>query len=965
MSNFSALKTAIQNAIKQNGNEEITGNLLQGILLSIVETLGDSAINILETDLSNEATTRGNADTQLNNLITGVKNNVDNGYVYAGIATPSTTPVSGKVFYIALQAGTYINFGSQVVLGGITILKYNGSAWSKEQVLYTDGGVFDISAYNATDGELAKYANLTAALGTSGANIPQSIRKGGMSVKFVQTDDNKYVQYRLISTTFKTNVKLWQGVDDEPADGSDNLVKSGGVYNDTHHFENIPLTVKTNNYNIGSDGSRVSLSPDYRISDCSVSEGEKYQIIASNVNTGPTLKRAYAFYSSTSIDSNSFISGGEASGAAYDINIVVTVPQNAVMMCISEFKSTPATVNKIYDINDIFEDVEELLDKTSTIDDAPTPNSNNLVKSGGVLNDIMTNGSAFDYSAYRNGQTFTDLQSALNSMVYSAPDVYKKGGMSLKFIRTSDNKYVQYRLTNATFSSDANKWQGVDEEPTVGSSNLVASDGIYQSLGFNDIELSPKKLGVTTWSGNATITDLNSNIMGVLEPITKIDFNINDTTKNTFGLNFKENSVQIHENDILNFVVCIYTEENIDKLYTFVKFSIGFNGSFTELTPRVLHIRKGFNYFFYSVRCNFTQLLTTNCFYQLYIQDNSLDGLTWYYKGYWYIGTPGRKVFSTELKELVNDFYNSNKQIVCWGDSLTAGAGASDTTNAAQVKSVLESKGYILSASTYNYPTLLQTLLGDKYAVVNCGVGGENIYAISARQGGNNAMLAEQVTLPSNMSTVNINIPISSFDREGLTRVLLQGGNDTVNPCFVQGIECTLSVTYDEGFTNIQYKLKRNTAGDRNVVLPQYTPIIMQGNKLNQNTGISILWCWQNGGYSSDENLVEKLKNMISHLKTTKYIVIGLHTGNLSSRNSQESLLEKNFGDKFFNWRQYASSNALYDFGITPNTDDISAMQTGSMPPSLLHDTIHLNSAGYMILGYKIFERMQNLGYIA
>ena len=125
MSNFSALKTAIQNAIKQNGNEEITGNLLQNILLSIVETMGDSAINTLETDLSNEATTRGDADTQLNNLITGVKNNVDNGYVYAGIATPSTTPVSGKVFYLALTAGTYTNFGATEVPQGINILKYN------------------------------------------------------------------------------------------------------------------------------------------------------------------------------------------------------------------------------------------------------------------------------------------------------------------------------------------------------------------------------------------------------------------------------------------------------------------------------------------------------------------------------------------------------------------------------------------------------------------------------------------------------------------------------------------------------------------------------------------------------------------------------------------------------------------------------------------------------------------------
>ena len=51
MADFTALKTAIQNAIKQNGNEEITGNILQDVLLAIVSTLGDGSINDLITAL--------------------------------------------------------------------------------------------------------------------------------------------------------------------------------------------------------------------------------------------------------------------------------------------------------------------------------------------------------------------------------------------------------------------------------------------------------------------------------------------------------------------------------------------------------------------------------------------------------------------------------------------------------------------------------------------------------------------------------------------------------------------------------------------------------------------------------------------------------------------------------------------------------------------------------------------------
>ena len=156
MANFSALKTAIQNAIRQNGNEEITGDVLQQILLSVVNTMGDGAINTIEQNLSgetlarqsadntlqsninSEALARGNADTQLQNAINAIKANIDNGYVYAGIATPSSTPVSGKVFYIATDAGTYTNFGGQVLTQGINILRYNGSAWSNQQLIGID-----------------------------------------------------------------------------------------------------------------------------------------------------------------------------------------------------------------------------------------------------------------------------------------------------------------------------------------------------------------------------------------------------------------------------------------------------------------------------------------------------------------------------------------------------------------------------------------------------------------------------------------------------------------------------------------------------------------------------------------------------------------------------------------------------------------------------------------------------------
>lgn len=113
---------------------------------------------------------------------------------------------------------------------------YDGTNYQAYNVAGSNGdGVFDISAYNLTDGQPTPYVDLEAALGTNGVNIPESIRKGGMSVKFIQGSvpsfDNKYLQYRLMNQNWSTTVSDWQGVDDEPTAGSENLVKSNGVDN--------------------------------------------------------------------------------------------------------------------------------------------------------------------------------------------------------------------------------------------------------------------------------------------------------------------------------------------------------------------------------------------------------------------------------------------------------------------------------------------------------------------------------------------------------------------------------------------------------------------------------------------------------------------------------------------------------------------------------------------------------------
>lgn len=101
------------------------------------------------------------------------------------------------------------------------------------------GAAYDVSAKNPKAGPNndGKWETLSALLSDTNLNtlIPTAVRKGGMSVKYVQSSDNKYVQFRYMGTdvTGTPNPFLdtanWQGVDNEPETGSNNLIKSGGV----------------------------------------------------------------------------------------------------------------------------------------------------------------------------------------------------------------------------------------------------------------------------------------------------------------------------------------------------------------------------------------------------------------------------------------------------------------------------------------------------------------------------------------------------------------------------------------------------------------------------------------------------------------------------------------------------------------------------------------------------------------
>ena len=97
MGNYEQLKQAVSDVIKTNGNQEITGAILQNTLLTIISTVGNNA-------------------------------------TFAGIATPDTNPSTPdeNVFYFATTKGQYVNFGGIEVNNEAVILQNKNNTWKKK-----------------------------------------------------------------------------------------------------------------------------------------------------------------------------------------------------------------------------------------------------------------------------------------------------------------------------------------------------------------------------------------------------------------------------------------------------------------------------------------------------------------------------------------------------------------------------------------------------------------------------------------------------------------------------------------------------------------------------------------------------------------------------------------------------------------------------------------------------------------
>lgn len=295
MANYKSLKTTINANVKRNGNQEITGQILNSVLNAMVDTLGT-------------------------------------GYSFAGVATPATNPGTpdAKVFYIANGKGTYTNFGELEVTEDDVVVLYYDTDWHKESTgIAREGSLTELGKEIAT-----KQNALTDTDGGYGQRVAKLEKEGiASNEKLTELKSktslsvNDFLASGFISQTaagiyYDPNYGVnsanphWNGFLIYLRPSIKSFLVKGGIYNYAHYFNDYP-NIKDKALGVATIASpnadglvEISVSSndngcyilvtmnidEQRVSDASVISTEMYLLKKSFIDAGitdmPLLKQS-------------------------------------------------------------------------------------------------------------------------------------------------------------------------------------------------------------------------------------------------------------------------------------------------------------------------------------------------------------------------------------------------------------------------------------------------------------------------------------------------------------------------------------------------------------------------------------------------------------------------------------------------------------------------------------------------
>lgn len=365
MANYSDLIQTINDSIKANGNQEITGPVLNAVLKAMVSALGE-------------------------------------GYQFMGVATPDTNPGTpdANVFYLAISEGQYINFSGLFVTGEISILQNISTGWQKVTTniaqadllaelmsnVYSGGtgtviplnleyaGYFKPKAatktlvsstsyasqiVNVTPGE---YYRLTIRVGASGMagvvffndddqNVGTAI-PGDSSDHVNQTIKVPYGATQMAVGTAKTwaNNKIEKVTLDLNARFTAIEDTLAQVKNITDQLSENPImdavTLRADDtgcfYNINRNKNDARVASSYNYMFVDVTPGEIFQ---GSARIGSTSMALFTFWDAAG-NVTGYAGRGKNPSATYE-NLRVTVPANTTQMGFAWLPSQPASLNRV------------------------------------------------------------------------------------------------------------------------------------------------------------------------------------------------------------------------------------------------------------------------------------------------------------------------------------------------------------------------------------------------------------------------------------------------------------------------------------------------------------------------------------------------------------------------------------------------------------------------------------------
>lgn len=301
------------------------------------------------------------------------------------------------------------------------------------------------------------------------------------------------------------------------------------------------------------------------------------------------------------------------------------------------------------------------------------------------------------------------------------------------------------------------------------------------------------------------------------------------------------------------------------------------------------------------------------------------------------------------IGEIINAYGSATKSnlnnIVCWGDSITAGGGKGQP-----------------------YPTHLQNLLGDSVKVTNNGIGGNCSGTIAFRQGSNKFTTVDEITIPSNSNeTIDIQMNITSGNGKNCR-------NAYPIDVSIGGINGVL--TWKDVYTTdtVTCSFQRKENGESKII-PKNTQVI--SSYKSQTDDINIIWVGRNDMAFSNpfifNEVIENIQTMVNFLtpQMKRFLILSTTTKANSAEYKGTSAynqivdlnnaLKRLYPYNFVDIRDYLVNKCIYDIGLTPTATDLECMANDTLPLQIMAsstDVVHPGPAAKEQIGKFLYNEL-------